>query len=244
VIDIHSHILAEVDDGPKTWDVAREMCCLAAEDGVEQMIATPHANERYRFDRTYLGGRLEHLRALVGPSPRLGLGCDFHFSYDNLQDALAHPERYTIEGTNYLLVELSNYSVPPQISDSLQLLLDKELVPILTHPERNPILQKSLKRVLEWVDLGVVVQVTASALTGLWGKIVQDAAEWLLERDAVHVLASDAHDTQHRKPGLSGGRDAATEICGSDVASALVDVNPRAIVNGLPLPFFPRPLMK
>ena len=244
MIDIHSHILAEVDDGPKSWDVAREMCRLSAEDGVEQMVATPHANERYHYDRLYLTGLLAHLQSLVGPKPKLSLGCDFHFSYDNLQDALVNPGRYTIEGTNYLLIELSNYSVPPQITDSLRLLEEKGLVPILTHPERNPILQKNLKRVLEWVEGGVVVQVTASALTGQWGEPARESAEWLLERDAVHVLASDAHDDQRRKPGLSQGRDAAAEICGAEVARALVDDNPRAIVMGQALPFFPRPVLK
>jgi len=244
VIDIHSHILPEVDDGPKSWDVAADMCRMSAEDGVEYMVATPHANDRYHYDRDYLTDSLEHLRNLVGGKIRLGLGCDFHFSYDNLRDALARPERYTIEKTNYLLIELSNYGVPPQISDSLMLLRSRDLVPILTHPERNPILQKNMERVLDWVQSGVVVQVTASALTGQWGEVVRKNAEWLLRHQAVHVLASDAHDTKRRVPGLSGARAAAAEIVGNDVASALVDANPRAIVNNDVLTYFPRPVMK
>jgi len=244
VIDIHSHILAEVDDGPKSWDVSQEMCRMAREDGVEYMIATPHANDRYHYDREYLTRALAHLRQLVGPTPRLGLGCDFHLSFENIQAALESASRFTIESTNYLLVELSNYSVPPHISDSLMRLGDKGLVPILTHPERNPILQKSLKRVLEWVEIGVVVQVTASACTGFWGETVRRSAHWLLEHDAVHVLASDAHDTKHRKPGLSEARDIVTELRGAEVAHALVDGNPRAIVSGQPLPYFPKPVLK
>jgi protein-tyrosine phosphatase len=244
VIDIHSHILAEVDDGPKSWEAAAEMCRMSAEDGVEYMIATPHANDRYHYDRDYLAGLLEHLRGLIGDQLRVGLGCDFHFSYDNLQDALVQPHKYTIEQTNYLLVELSNYSVPPQVTESLMLLRARELTPILTHPERNPILQKSMHRVLDWVQSGVVVQVTASALTGQWGELVRQNAEWLLERQCVHVLASDAHDTKQRVPGLSKARAAAAAIVGEDVAKALVDDNPRAIVNNQELPYFPRPLMK
>jgi protein-tyrosine phosphatase len=244
VIDIHSHILPEVDDGPKSWEVSRHMCRMAAEDGIEHMIATPHANERYYYDRDYLQQTLDHLRQLVGNAPRLGLGCDFHLSYENLQDAMLHPARYTIEGTNYLLVELSNYSVPPQIGDSLMRLGDIGLLPILTHPERNPILQKSPQRVLEWAGMGIVMQITASAFTGAWGDEVRRSARWLLERDAVHVLASDAHDTRRREPGLSAGREAVSEICGDEVARALVDDNPRAIVNGKVLPYFPRPVLK
>ena len=244
MIDIHSHILAEVDDGPKSWDVAQEMCRMATADGVECMIATPHANDRYYYDREYLTHTLSHLRQLVGDQPRLGLGCDLHLSYENIQAALLTPSRFTIESTNYLLVELSNFSVPPQISDSLMKLGDKGLIPILTHPERNPILQKSMKRVLEWVEMGVVVQVTASAFTGFWGEPVRHSAQWLLEHDAVHVLASDAHDPKHRRPGLSQARDIVADMCGPDVALALVDGNPRAIVSGRPLPYFPKPLVK
>jgi protein-tyrosine phosphatase len=244
VIDIHSHILPEVDDGPKSWEVACQMCRLSAEDGVEHMIATPHANNRYHYDRESANGAIAHLRKLVGDSPTLGLGCDFHLSYDNLQDVLIRPTRYTIEGSNYLLVELSNYSVPPHTGDYLMRLGDKGLVPILTHPERNPILQKSPQQVLEWVESGVAVQVTASALTGAWGETVRRSAVWLLERDAVHILASDAHDTERRVPGLSAGRSAVAQICGQDVAQALVDGNPRAVVNGQALPYFPKPVMK
>jgi len=243
MIDIHCHIIPEVDDGPRSWDVAQQMCEMAAADGIEHIVATPHANERYRYDREYLVGALEHLRQRAGNTPRLSLGCDFHLSYDNLQDVLARPERYTIEGTQYLLVELSNYSVPVQIGDCFTQLGDKGLTPIITHPERNPILQQTPQRVLQWVELGCVVQVTASVFTGSWGERAWRTAKWLLERDAVHVLASDAHDTQHRKPLLSAACTAAAEFCSAQVAHTLVDDNPRAIVHGKPLPYFPDPVM-
>jgi protein-tyrosine phosphatase len=244
VIDIHCHILPEVDDGPKSWDMATEMCRLALADGIEHIVATPHANERYHYDREYLLGMLDHLRQLAGDAPRLSLGCDFHFSYDNLQDVLAYPERYTIEGSPYLLVELSNFGIPVQINDCFTKLGDKGITPVITHPERNSILQQTPQRVLQWVEQGCVVQVTASALTGSWGERAGRAARWLLQRDAVHVLASDAHDTNHRPPLLSAARKAAEELCGPEVARALVDNNPRAIINGQPLPYFPDPVMK
>ncbi len=244
MIDIHSHILAEVDDGPKSWEVSREMCRLSAEDGIETIIATPHANERYFYDREYLGKTVEHLQGLVGDQPQIGLGCDFHLSYENIQDALKNPGRYTINQTNYLLVELSNFGVPPQIGDSLMRLGDIGLVPILTHPERNPILQRTPRRVLEWVEAGILVQVTASAFTGLWGEASRRSAHWLLEHDAVHILASDCHDTKRRLPGLSAGRDAVADIAGPDVADALVEANPRAVVANQPIPYFPKPVMK
>ena len=212
---------------------------MAAEDGIEHIVATPHANERYYFDRDHMNEMLAHLRALSGGRPQLSLGCDFHLSYENIQSALNDPARYTIDGGKYMLVELSNFSVPMQINEAFTQLGDKGITPVITHPERNPILQRSPERVLAWVEQGCVVQMTASALTGFWGERVWHMAQWLLKRNAVHVLATDAHDTKHRVPKLSAGRDAVEEICGPDVARAMVDDNPRAIVNGEKLPYFP-----
>jgi len=217
---------------------------MAAEDGIEHIVATPHANERFQYNRQHLASNLEYLRVLVGKTPQLSLGCDFHLSYDNLQEVLIAPERFTIEGSHYLLVELSNYSIPSQIGECFTRMADVGITPLITHPERNPILQESQERVLQWVDQGCAVQVTASAVTGAWGPKVVRAAEWLLERDAVHVLATDAHDTKHRTPALSAAREKVAKVYGDDVARALVDDNPRAVINDKPLPYFPNPVMK
>jgi protein-tyrosine phosphatase len=244
VIDIHSHLLPVVDDGPKSWETAEAMCRMAANDGIEHMVATPHANDRYHYDREYLSQLIETLRQRIGDSPRLSLGCDFHLSYENLQDALSRPERYTIEGSPYLLVELSNYSIPAQLDRYFTLLGDKGLTPVITHPERNPILQQSPQRILQWIELGCAVQVTASAITGGWGARALQIAQWLLERNAVHVLATDAHDTRRRPPILSEARRKIEENYSAELAAALVDENPRAIVQGKPMPYFPDPAVK
>jgi protein-tyrosine phosphatase len=241
VIDIHSHLLPEVDDGPKNWEIALEMCRMAAADGITHMVATPHANDRFVYDRPYLSGLLARLQQLAGDTPQLTLGCDFHLSYDNLQNALDRPHSFTIGDTRYLLVELSNYSVPLQISDCFIKLGDCGITPILTHPERNPILQQAPQRVLEWAEQGCLVQVTASALAGGWGERVRSIARWLLERGAVHVLASDAHDTKRRPPQLSAGRAASAAIVGQEIANALVIDNPAAILASEPVPYLPKP---
>ena len=242
VVDIHSHILPEVDDGPKSWDVSVAMCRTAAADGITHMVATPHANERYPYDRAYLQGLVAHLQKLVGDTPKISLGCDFHLSYDNMQDVLANPSRYAIEGSRYMLVELSNYSVPAQTTDCFLKLGDCGITAVITHPERNPILRESPHRAVEWAEQGCVIQVTGSALTGFWGERSRRVAHWLLEHQSVHVLATDAHDTQKRVAILSTARDAAAAICGEEIAEALVETNPRAIVNNEPLPYFPTPI--
>jgi protein-tyrosine phosphatase len=244
VIDIHCHILPEVDDGPKSWEAAVEMCRMAVADGITHIVATPHANNRYTYDRAYLAGLLAQLRERAGAAPEFSLGCDFHLSFENLERVLEEPHLFTIGETNYLLIELSNYSIPAQLGDCFVRLGDRGLTPILTHPERNPILQQTPQRVLEYADEGCLIQVTASSLTGFWGERPAAVARWLLERSAVHVLASDAHDAKRRVPVLSEGRAAAAEIVGDKYAEALVEGNPGAIVKGQPVPFCPRPVME
>ncbi|HMK28182.1 MAG TPA: CpsB/CapC family capsule biosynthesis tyrosine phosphatase [Terriglobales bacterium] len=232
MVDIHCHLLPHVDDGAESWEIAVGMCRMAQQDGIRHIVATPHANDEFSYDRAAHAALLQQLRERVAGSVRLSLGCDFHFSYENIQDAMANPERYTIEDTPYLLVELSDFAVPPGISDSLLRFLSIGISPIITHPERNPILQRTPERILKWVDLGCAVQVTASAFTGRWGKKARQVAEMLLKRHAVHVLASDAHDLEDRQPILSAARDIVARLSSAETAAMLVEQNPQAIVNG------------
>jgi protein-tyrosine phosphatase len=240
MIDIHCHLLPEVDDGPSSWEVSEEMCRMAIADGTGHIVATPHANRRFHYDRERMLQILDHLRQRVGKTPRLSLGCDFRLSVENVKDALAFPDRYVIEGGRYLLTEPNHTDVPAHIDDNLRELLKAEITPIITHPERNTVLQKTPQRILEWAQMGCVIQITASALTGGWGETAWHLSQWLLKQNAVHVLASDAHDTIRRPPGLSLARDVVAESQGEKIARALVEDNPQAIVSGKALPYLPK----
>jgi protein-tyrosine phosphatase len=236
VVDIHSHILPEVDDGPKSWEVAEAMCRMAAADGIEHMVATPHSNDRYFYDREYLSDLLLELQRRIGPTPMLSLGCDFHLSYENMKSALQNPRRYRIGHSRYLLVEFSNFSIPAQVDEWFTSMCQGGTTPIITHPERNPILQEAPQRVLEWIELGCTAQVTANALAGSWGARSRQVAEWLLKAKAVHFLATDAHDTERRPPLLSDAKNIVSKQFGDARAHALVEANPRAVVNDQQLP--------
>lgn len=244
MVDIHCHILPQVDDGAKSWEMATAMCRMAAADGITHTVATPHANEEYAYNREEHTARLQELQMAAGELPALSLGCDFHFSFDNVQDAIKAPERYSIAGTPYLLVEFSDFGVSRYINDALYHLRAGGIVPIVTHPERNRMLQNHPENVLAFVDEGCVVQVTASSYTGRWGSGARKAAEWLLKHDAVHVIATDAHDTEQRPPVLSAAREAIAKIVGQDIARALVEDNPAAIVAGVALPYLPAPQVR
>lgn len=239
MVDIHTHILPAVDDGARSWEMAVHMCHLAAQDGVSHMVATPHSNDEYFYDRVRLEDLLAELAERVGPILNFSLGCDFHFSYENLERLQEDPHTFTIGKTRYLLVELSDYSIPPWVTTKLHDLLGMGLMPIITHPERNMILQKKPEQVLEWAEMGCVVQVTASSLTGRWGERALKVSHWLLKKQSVHVLASDCHNVDGRPPILSAAHKVIEQSYSSEVAGALLEHNPAAIVAGLPLPYVP-----
>jgi protein-tyrosine phosphatase len=234
MIDLHCHILPLIDDGPTSWEATAEMCQMAAQDGVRHIVATPHANHKYNYDREYFESLRQRLQATCGHLLNFSLGCDFYFSYDNIEDALLHPGRYTIANSNYLLIEFNDFSLMPVIRQGIFRLASCGIIPIVTHPERNPILLDRREKVLELIDLGCLIQVTASSFTGHWGERSQQMAEWLLSRDAVHAVASDAHDTRHRPPILSAAYERVSTLTNKDVAQALFVGNPGAIVSTEP----------
>ena len=244
MIDIHSHILPGLDDGSKSWEMTTEMCRRAVEDGIKHIVATPHANETYSYDRDRVREAIVELDRRVGDQLAFSIGCDFHLSYDNIEDAIVHPQRYTIAAQQYLLVELSDYGISPQIAETFYRLRSAGMTPIITHPERNVILQRKPEQVAGWVEAGCLVQVTASAVTGFWGDNARQVAMWLLERNAVHVLATDAHDDRRRTPILSEARELISKRFGEDYARGLVQMNPAAIIAGQPVPFQPQPITK
>ncbi|HEY4934478.1 MAG TPA: CpsB/CapC family capsule biosynthesis tyrosine phosphatase [Terriglobales bacterium] len=234
MVDLHCHILPAIDDGSTSWEETSEMCRIAAQDGVLHIVATPHANHKYSYDREYFEPMRQRLQATCGHLLNFSLGCDFHLSYENIEDALRHPRRYTIANSNYLLVEFNDFSLMPVIRQGIFRLVSGGIIPIVTHPERNPVLLDRHEKVLELIDCGCLIQVTASSFTGHWGERPQQMAEWLLLRDAVHVVASDAHDTRHRPPVLSAAYERVRILTNKSVAQTLFVDNPGAIVSAEP----------
>jgi protein-tyrosine phosphatase len=93
--------------------------------------------------------------------------------------------------------------------------------------------------VLEFAEQGCLVQVTANSFTGFWGSHAENMAEWLLKREAVHVVASDAHDPEYRRPILSEARAKIAKLAGEEIADALTSHNPAAMIEGKSLPYQP-----
>jgi len=235
MVDIHSHILWELDDGSGSMEESVAMMQVARESGTTDIVASPHSNSEYTYRPELVDQRIRELTARTGGQPRVLRGCDFHLSFDNIDHLLDQPGTYTINGKQYLLVECPDFHVGKHTEIVLQRLVDAGIVPIVTHPERNQVLQRKLSRVEEWVELGCLVQVTALSVTGGFGGVAGAACNKLLNRGLVHVVASDAHDPKHRSPSLDKARKTIRSRYGDDAAEMLFTENPRNIIEGLPV---------
>lgn len=238
-------MLPGLDDGSKDLEMSVEMARIAEEDGITHVVATPHANGRYAFEPEVIAERAAALRAALvaeGIALTIATGCDFHMSYDNVQDAVDHPRKYTLNGTEYLLVELPDHGLPPQLGETFYELRLAGMVPILTHPERNPTLQMDSTRLAKWMRDGMLVQITTSSVLGDMGNKAQKMAHQLLADRWVHFLATDAHNVKSRPPRMREAHDLVARRYGTDYANSLCTANPQAVFNGKPLPEQEEPL--
>lgn len=241
MIDLHSHILHGIDDGAETFEDAVAMCQLAAADGTEVMVATPH-----RFDGIHenhpielLRERLVQLQAAVGESIRLVLGCELHFTHAVVEQLCETGDGWGINEGPYVLLEFPPFSIPHGCEHAIYKLTSHGFRPLIAHPERNRAVQEKPEFFYNLSELGLYGQVDSASLFGKFGKEAQAAARTLLKSNLIHAISSDSHSPRRRRPGLSQAFAVARDLVGDEHARALVVDNPRAVVDGQPLPYVP-----
>lgn len=232
MVDIHAHILPGLDDGPRELGQSLAMLRLAASTGTTDIVATPHASLQFPYDPDVVRARLAELRAAAGDLLRIHLGCDLQLHYENIREALDHPDRYSINGRGYLLVEFPDLLIARNMDEIFARMREAGLTPIITHPERNWLLHQRLEDLEAWVNQGCTLQVTAQSLLGRFGREARAFAIELLERNLVHFIASDAHDPEDRTPRLDEAWRWLERRYGAEHARILLEENPRAALSG------------
>ncbi|GAE28412.1 manganese-dependent protein-tyrosine phosphatase [Halalkalibacter wakoensis JCM 9140] len=201
MIDIHSHILSMVDDGSQSARQSIEMAKSAEEQGIRMMIATPHhKNGRYENTKTTIIEEVRRfnevlkeqqidLTILPGQEVRL---------YGEILDDYQKNEILTLNQSNYVLVEFPSDHVPSYASRLFYEMKLTGIQPVIAHPERNRAILERPDKLFDLVEQGVLAQVTASSMTGRFGKKIKNFAHQLVDHHLVHFIASDAHNASTR----------------------------------------------
>jgi protein-tyrosine phosphatase len=236
MIDLHSHILPGIDDGATDLDVSLEMARIAVADGVEVQACTPHILPGlYHNTGPQIRAATWELQQQLdahGIPLQLITGADAHLVPD-MAGGLRSGHILSLADTRYVLVEPPHHVAPLRLEEFFFGLLLAGYVPILTHPERLTWIEQHYPTMVRLFDAGVWMQITAGSLTGAFGRAPRYWSERMLNEGRVHILASDAHGINRRRPNLGEGRAAAAKWVGEAEAENLVLTRPRGILENV-----------
>ena len=232
MIDLHNHLLPGIDDGAPDLATALELAQIAVADGITHLVCTPHIHPG-RYDNTpasikqaltvFQQGLIEHnIPLLVSAAAEVRFGMELMIGIKNN----SIPFLGQWQGKNVLLLEFPHGEMPFGAERLTGWLLQQNIIPMIVHPERNKGLMREPDKLTPLIQQGCLLQVTASSVAGGFGETAQELAMHWLEKNWVTILASDAHNTDHRPPILSAGLAAASELLGAEAAQRLVIDNP------------------
>lgn len=210
LVDIHTHLLPDLDDGPTSMEQSLQLAKKFVESGTHFVFATPHGfSPYYHTDVSAIQQAMNAFRQFLQEELlplEIAMGMEVRYHQDlfsKLEDGSALCLGGKQAGERFLLLELPTRDWPMHFTDVIYELKIREITPIIAHPERNMIAQQDPHVVEEVVEEGAWVQLTAGACTGEFGPLCQKAAKRFTSEGWVHLVASDAHDAIHRAPGLS-----------------------------------------
>ncbi|NHM30019.1 tyrosine-protein phosphatase [Neobacillus terrae] len=201
MIDIHSHILPGIDDGSKNMGESLMMAREAVKEGISTIIATPHHKngkyENYKSDiinkvnelNKVLENENVDLEVLPGQETRI---------YGEIVEGIKNDEILSLSGSQYLFVEFPSSHVPKYTEQLFFDIQMKGYIPVIVHPERNQEIIERPDRLFHLVEKGALTQVTASSLSGHFGKNIKNFSFQLIDSNLTHFIASDAHNVHNR----------------------------------------------
>jgi protein-tyrosine phosphatase len=242
-VDIHCHLLPEIDDGAKSLEDSLAMAEIAVSDGIETVVVTPHQLGSYSHNhgdqiRRRTAQLQAHLHAHAIPLTVLP-GADVRIE-DGMLAKLKRGEVLTLgDHGRHVLLELPHEMYFP-LEPVLDALRRAGIHGILSHPERNQGLLKNPTLVESLVDYGCLMQVTSGSLMGTFGRASQEMGDWMLREELVHFLATDAHSPQARRPLIRRAFEHAARLVGEETAEAICRHNPSAVADGRDVEIAPR----
>lgn len=233
MIDMHSHILPEIDDGAKSIEESIEMIKEAYKAGFTAIVSTSHYIEdsydvskqkRYELIKI-IEKRLENENIDI----TIYNGAEAYVN-TNLNDLIKKEELVTINETKYLLIELPMNNKIIYLNEIISELKDNGIIPIIAHPERYSYVQKDPKILNDLIDQGVLFQSNYGSLIGKYGKDAQKAVKKLLKNNMIQLLGTDTHRSNSTYTQMDEIIKKFTKLLGKEKFEILSTVNPLKVI--------------
>lgn len=233
-IDLHSHILPALDDGAKDLNRTREMLQIAYEEGIREIIATPH------FFASRKSASVEEIKDTIfqveqamedwGFSIKLYPGNEIYYRSE-VAELLEEGQICTMAGSRYVLVEFDPMTDYSYLRDGILKLDSYGYVPILAHTERYECLFRKKERLQRVKDHGGLIQVNASSFQGGMFDELGKRARYIMKNDLLDFVGTDAHSTGKRSPRMKDTASYLYKKLGTKRAEKILFGNPRAVLK-------------
>ena len=234
MIDFHSHILPNIDDGSRSIEETFNLIKEAKKVGFEAIISTSHYMENYYETdvperEVWVKAIYENLKT-KDIDTKLYLGNEIYFS-ENIIELLEKRKASTINDTSYVLFELPLNAEPMNLYDVIYDMLQYKLVPVLAHPERYSFVQKDPDLIYDLIEKGVLMQANYGSIIGQYGEKAQIIVRKFFENNMIHFLGSDVHRQNTIYPKIPMALELISEIIGDDKLEELTTKNPKLVLN-------------
>ncbi|MFC3927414.1 capsular polysaccharide biosynthesis protein Cps4B [Streptococcus caprae] len=233
MIDIHSHIIFGVDDGPKSLDESLALLKVAYDQGTRIIVATSHRRKgMFETPEEIIQANFKTVKAeakKLFPDLQLLFGAEIYYTRDIL-DKLTQKKIPTMNGTQFALIEFSMATPWKEIHSALQNILLLGITPIVAHIERYNALEFDKKRVKEIINMGCYTQINSVHVTkakffGDSLKVFKKRAHYFLDENLVHIVSSDMHNTDKRPPFMAQAYELIESAYGQSRAERLFREN-------------------
>lgn len=235
--DIHCHVLAEIDDGARSFEDSLQICKIAAQEGIRAIAATPHfIDKQSETEQSKIISALYQLNQAIknkGIELMLLPGMEVYLTPD-LVELYEQGKIITLNYKNHMLIEIPILSknLPLYLNDVLFRLQLKGVRPVIAHPERCRSVIRNPNIIYDLIENGCIIQLNSGSLEGAFGREVQKTAYDLLKHNMVHIIASDNHSTYDRMSSLKECYDIVSKKFSKTTAKDLFINNPYKVING------------
>lgn len=192
MIDFHSHILPNIDDGSKSMEETISLLEEAEKAGFTKIVSTSHYMEQYY--ETNEEQRLELINKVKEQSQGIDLflGSEIYVT-EELINLLHNKKASTINNTKYVLFELPLNAKEIGAKEIIYKLIENDYIPIIAHPERYSYVQKDINYIKELTQMGALLQANYGSIIGMYGNKAEKTVKKLLKNDEIQFLGSDVH---------------------------------------------------